>query len=269
AIVFIDTVGVMQSTQSNALCAALIILAFAGLERNREPSAAAAVGLGTAIKIFPAAAAAFALFRPERLARFAAWASGIGLVLLALPLAVITPRELVAQYRSWFALQPTIASLEYSVMDQLRLWFGVRWPYWPVQVLGVAVLLAPFARSIAREDGRYRLRCLASVLMFCVLFNHKAESPTFVIAAAGIGVWFAVSARDRLAGMLLAIVVVGTVLASSEAMPHVIQERFFEPYRLKTLPLLALWLALQWELWRQTTSVVRPVVESARAAPLT
>ncbi|MGH7678420.1 MAG: glycosyltransferase family 87 protein, partial [Gemmatimonadaceae bacterium] len=140
AIVFIDTVGVMQSTQSNALCAASIILAFAGLERNREPSAAGAVGLGTAIKIFPAAAAAFALFRPERLPRFAAWAGGVGLVLLALPLLVITPQELAVQYRSWVALQPTIASLEYSVMDQLRLWFGVRWPYWPVQVLGVAVL---------------------------------------------------------------------------------------------------------------------------------
>lgn len=271
AIVFIDTVGAMQNTQSNALCAALIVIAFAEFERRREPGAALAVALGTAVKVFPLAAAAFALFRPARLARFAAWGTGIGAALIVAPLAFMSPQELVAQYRAWRELQPAIASIEYSVMDQLRLWFGVRWPYWPVQLFGVVVLLASIVRPIARDESqlRYRLLSLASLLMFGVLFNHKAESPTFVIAAAGIGIWFAVSARDRRAWTLLAIVVVGTILPSSEAMPHAIQERFFEPYRLKTLPLLALWLALQWELWSQTKPAAHPAPEYERAAPVT
>jgi hypothetical protein len=257
AIVALDTLGSIQSTQSNALCAGLIVLAFAEMERRRQPTAALSIALGTIIKIFPLAAGAFAVFRPRQLPTFAAWSVAIGLVFVAAPLVVLSPAELAAQYRSWLALQPATASLEYSVMDQLRLWFGVRWPYWPIQLVGVAVLIAPFCRAIGRveEQTRFRLRCLASLLMFCVLFNHKAESPTFVIAAAGAAIWFAVSERDRRAWTLLAIVLVGTVLSSSDAMPHPVQERLFEPYRLKTLPILALWLVVQWELWRQTAPV--------------
>jgi hypothetical protein len=271
AIVFIDTVGSIQSRQSNALTAALIIVAFVELERRREARAATAVVLGTAVKIFPAAAAAFALFRPRRLPRFAAYALAIGIAFVLAPLVVLSPGELLGQYRAWFAMHTATGSLEYSVMDQFRVWFGVKWPYWPSQLLGTVVLLAPFWRSVARDESqsRYRLLCLASVLMFCLLFNHKAESPSFVIAVAGVAIWFVVSARDRVAWTLLWIVVVGTVLATSEAVPHHIQQRIVEPYRLKTLPILVLWLVTQWELWRRTASAEHPAPESDRGVPAT
>jgi hypothetical protein len=270
AIVFIDAVGSIQSRQSNALAAALIILGFVELERRREARAATAVALGTAVKVFPAAAAAFALFRPQRLPQFAAYALAIGIAFVLAPLVLLSPGELLGQYREWFAMHTATASLEYSVMDQLRLWFGVKWPYWPTQLLGTAVLLAPFWRSVARDEShsRYRVLCLASVLMFCVLFNHKAESPTFVIAVAGVAIWFVVSARDRIAWALLGVVFVGTVLASSEAVPHTVQQRIVEPYRLKTLPILVLWLVTQWELWRMA-SAAHPSPGSDREAPAT
>jgi hypothetical protein len=268
AIVVIDTVGSIQSRQSNALAAALIILAFVELERRREGRAAISVALGTAVKVFPSAAAAFALFRPQRLARFAAYALAIGMAFVLAPLVLLSPGELLDQYRAWFSMHAATESVEYSVMDQFRLWFGVQWPYWPMQLLGTAVLLAPFWRRIARDESqsRYRLLCLASVLMFCLLFNHKAESPTFVIAVAGVAIWFVVSARDRVAWTLFGVVVVGTVLASSEAVPHNVQQRIVEPYRLKTLPILVLWLVTQWELWRKA-SAGRPAPESDPGAP--
>lgn len=269
AIVFLDTIGSMQNAQSNALSAGLIILVFAEMQRRREVRAAVAVALGTAIKIFPAAAATFALLWPARLPRFAVWCILAGVVLVLAPLVLLSPRELIDQYRSWVADHPN-AIREYSVMGQFRLWFGVDWPFWPGQAIGVAVLLAPLARPLARRDHpRFGLLFLASVLMFCVLFNHQAESPTFVIALAGVAIWFAVSARDRRAWTLLAIVIVGTVLSASDAMPAVLQERFFEPYRLKTLPVLMIWVVTQMELWRQTASAPRPAPESGFAAPPT
>ena len=253
SIVYLDMVGSIQSRQSNALCAGLIILSFADLERRRELGAAISVAVGTIIKVFPAAAAAFALFQPARLPRFAVAALAIGLALVLAPLAFITPTELAGQYRSWMSLQSAIESVEYSVMDQFRIWFGVHWPYWPLQLAGTAILVAPFFLPAARDESRrrFRLLCLASVLMFCVLFNHMAESPSFVIAVAGVAVWFATTERSRLAWTILAIVIVGTVLASSDAMPRSLQQRYFEPYRLKTLPILGLWLVVQLELWRQ------------------
>lgn len=270
AIVLMDTIGSMQNAQSNALSAGLMILTFSELERRQELRAALVLVLGTLIKIFPVIAGMFAVFRPYRLPRFALWCVTLGLVLLAAPLIVLSPAELANQYRSWGAVQRMDALTRgYSVMEQLHVWFAVDWPNWPIQLAGVAALLAPLARLPYWGQQRFRLLFLASVLMFCVLFNHKAESPTFVVALAGVGIWFAVSVRDRLAWTVLAIVIVGTVLSSSDAMPEALQEGWFEPYRLKTLPILLVWVLTQVELWRRIVSAPLQAPESARALPAT
>lgn len=270
-IVFGDTIGAMQSAQSNALVAGLIVLACAEIVRGRERGAAATIAAGTAIKVFPLGAAVFALFRPRRLHIIALWAVVFGAALLALPLLFVSPRELAEQYSAWLARQPAMATGQYSVMDHLRRWTGAAAiPNWPIQLLGAVVVAAPLLRAQVRDESGTRLRLLglASLLMFSLLFNHKAESPTFVIGVAGVAVWFAVTERDRRAWMLLAVVFVATVLASSEVIPHVIQERFFEPYHLKTLPVLIVWIVTQRALWR-TTSTAPPARESGPGTPAT
>lgn len=268
AIVFLDTVGSMQQAQSNALVAGLMILAFAELERNRQVRAAATVALGTAIKIFPIVAAVFAVFRPYRLPRFVVASVVAAAILIGTPLLVSAPAELIQQYRAWFAA-PSPVERGFSVMEQLRIWFGRDIPVWPVQLIGAGILLSPLVQVPHWASARFRLLFLASVLMFCVLFNHAAESPSFVIAVAGVGIWFALSARDRESWAILAIVFAGTVLASSDAMPEVLQRNLFEPYRLKTLPILLVWLLTQAQLWRRSVSAPFQASESARAAPVT
>jgi hypothetical protein len=113
-------------------------------------------------------------------------------------------------------------------------------------------------------SARFRLLFLAATLMFCVLFNHAAESPSFVIAVAGVAIWFAISARDRAAWWILVVVVVGTILSSSDAMPDLLQRRLFEPYRLKTLPIMVVWILTQVQLWRRSVSA--PFQAPANAA---
>jgi hypothetical protein len=143
-----------------------------------------------------------------------------------------------------------------------------------VQLAGVAVLLAPLVKYSSWGLPRFRLLYLASVLMFCVLFNHKAESPSFVIAVAGIAIWFAVSPRGRFDWIVLATVIVGTVLSSSDLMPVAIQQNVFDPYRLKTVPVCFVWVVVQRELWRfrrehRTASAPPPGPRSDRATPAT
>jgi hypothetical protein len=269
-IVFMDTVGAMQNVQSNALVAGLMILAFAELERRQEFRAALAVTLGTLIKLFPIIAATFAIFRPWRLARFALFSLVASLVLIAAPLIVVSPDVLLGEYRSWMAIQRIDAMTRgYSVMEQLHVWLGVDWPNWPVQLVGAVILLSPLIRISYWGQQHFRLLYLASVLMFCVIFNHKAESPTFVVAVAGVAIWFVTSARDRVAWAVLALVIVGTVLSSSDAMPKALQGKIFEPYRVKTIPVLVVWVVTQVHLWRQSVSAPRPAPQSVRAVPAT
>jgi hypothetical protein len=250
-LVFIDAVGSMQNAQSNVLSAGLMILAFAEFERRRELTAAIAVTLGTLIKLFPIAAAAFALFRPFRVPRFAVRGIACAAVGLAAPLLLVSPEQLLELYRSWGALSKTDALTRgYSVMELLEMSFGRGWPNAPIQLLGAAILLAPLLRYWMYGSPRFRLLFLASVLMFCVIFNHKAESPTFVIATAGVAIWFLSVERNRLNWIAFALFVVGTTLSSSDVMPEALQEGFFEPYRIKAVPVLAVWVLTQVELWR-------------------
>lgn len=269
-LVLLDTVGAMQNVQSNALVAGLMLMACADLDTRRELRAAIAIGIGTAVKLFPVVAATYAIFRPYRVPRFALLSTAAGVALIALPLLVVSPTELGALYHSWRALQQVDAlDRGHSIMQQLHLWLGYSAPNWPVQLLGAGVLLAPLVRISCWGIRRFRLLYLASLLMFCVLFNHKAESPTFVVAITGVALWWAVVAPTRLSWAALVIVVVGTILSSSDAMPRAIQEGFFEPYRLKILPVLLVWILTQWELWRRAAPAPHPELRAGLAAPAT
>ena len=251
AIVFIDAIGSMQNAQSNVLSAGLMILAFAELERRREFTAAVAVTLGTLIKLFPITAAAFAIFRPYRLPRFALWGILCAVVGIAAPLLIVSPDQLKELYRSWGALSKADAMTRgYSVMGIIEMLLHQDWPNAPFQLLGAAILLAPLRRYWVYGNERFRLLFLASVLMFCVVFNHKAESPTFIIATAGVAIWFLSVPGTALNRAAFAAFVVGTTLSSSDVMPEALQEGFFEPYRIKVVPVLFVWVLTQVELWR-------------------
>ena len=129
------------------------------------------------------------------------------------------------------------------------MWFGVQWPHWPVQLGGVALLLAPLLLRRDRwSDWLFRVKAGASALVFCVLFNHQAESPSYVIAMIGIAVWFASARRTwwRVALMALALAMVD--LGSTDLMPRAWYRSFYIPYLLKTVPLIPVWVVMQLEL---------------------
>jgi hypothetical protein len=82
-----------------------------------------------------------------------------------------------------------------------------------------------------------------------VLFNHKAERSSFVIASAGVAIWCVSPPRGTMAplarGLLGATALVG----------------------LKTAPLLVVWLVMQAELygWRFATTAAADAVADPKA----
>lgn len=210
ALAWLSLVGDLQRAQSNALCAGLMILAWVAFERRRQWAAASAIVAGALIKVFPLAALAGAVFHPRK-TRFASIVVLVLVAGVALPLVVVSPDALAMQYRSWWAVESLDAGLSTrigtggadlyaGVMGLLQVWFGAPWPYWPTQLAGTLVLLAPlapFAPGLRRgqPDPTFRLHFLASTLVFCVLFNHQAESPSYSIAMIGAAIWFASSER--------------------------------------------------------------------------
>jgi hypothetical protein len=246
----------MQRSQSNSLVTALVILSFLAFEHRRQLGAAMAVAIGAAVKIFPLAALALALFYPRRW-RFALLMVAAMLVVLALPLLVVSTAGLAAQYQSWRAVEAVDAlsvggggggGLYGGVMQQLRLIFGVSWPNWPVQLAGTLLLLSPLARWLHWNDFDFRLRFLCALLVYMVIFNHQSESPSFVIAVTGIAIWFVSTPRTWWHATVMVLTILIVSISSTDITPKSWQRDFFVHYRLKTIPCTLAWLTIMWEL---------------------
>ena len=87
------------------------------------------------------------------------------------------------------------------------------------------------------------------MLIWVVIFNHKAESPTYVIAASGAAVWyFYRPTRDVWRHAMIAAVFAFTCLAATDIYPPYLKTHLMVPYVIKALPCILLWCAIEVEL---------------------
>ena len=254
SFLLLEALRAMQNAQSNPLVAGLIILAFVAFERGKTWRGGAVVALGASVKFFPLAALSFAIARRRALrAGLAAAAAGVALQLL--PLLITSPATLVAQYRSWRAVEVgDTPERWFSAMQLVHRWTGTDWPNWPVQLAGTLMLLAPlFLRRERWDEARFRLRYLCSLLLYVVLFNHQAERASFVIAFTGMTIWVASAPRAAWRTILFGLAFV-TIPLMSTLIPvsAFLKSPTAMVYRL-TVPTLACWVAIQIELWRRAS----------------
>lgn len=251
-IVALEVWRSMQNAQSNALVAATIVLAFAALEGRRNLAAAAWITLGAIVKIFPLAAAAFALPDPHRRRQWTLLAAALA-VAVALPMVVTGPGGLGQQYLSWFALERADAQAHMqSVMALVAAVPAFRdVPNVAIQVAGGIVLLLPLVLRRERWIERgFRLEMLASVLLFVVLFNPQAERASYVIAFTGIAIWYASGAKRPGDTVLLAAAMIVISVGSIFVPGAFVRSPEMMLLRL-VVPCLAIWLVLQVRMHRQ------------------
>ena len=268
ALLYLEVLLAWQYGQSNALVAALIILGFVAFEGRRQLGAALSITVGAAVKLFPLAGLSLAALYPRRL-RFGAIAVGVLAAAVVLPLVVIPPADLLAQYRSWHAIEAKDTLLRgYSLMHYVHSWLGVNWPNWPQQAAGTALLLLPLAlRSDRWEALEFRRLFLCSLLVYSVLFNHASESPSFVVAYAGIVIWYVGSPPNPLRTALMALTLLVMVVHDVDVVPRWVKYDILVPYRIKGIPGLVAWFVMQWELLVTARSTPRVDPDSFSPPP--
>ena len=219
-IVFPALIAAVQSTSSNALIAALMVASFVTLEGARQVRSFTAIAVGAFMKLFPAAAVPFVLLHPRPWRALAKLLLVVA-VLVALPLLVTTPSQLLAQYRSWAAIvlgDEGDLSFARSIMVVVRHWTGAATPNWMFQASATLILVTPIAlRRSAWGDAAFRKSTLASLLIYVVIFNHQAENSSYIIASIGLAVWYLNSHRTAVRSLLLVLCLVGL-----EAIPYTI-----------------------------------------------
>ena len=257
ALLLLEVLRGMQNAQSNALVAALIVLAFVAMERKRSWRAALAVALGVCVKIFPFAALTFAIPR-RRAIRAGLATAALGAALVAVPLLLLSPTALAAQYQSWRGVEGSDALQRwFSVMELLHRITGVTLPNWPIQLVGTLALLAPIALRRARwDEARFRLLYLCSLLLYVVLFNHQAERASYLIAFTGATIWFAAELAAGWRTWLYGATVLTIPLMSTLVPGAWLRTEAATTYRL-ALPCLTIWLVIQRELLRRAQTIAR------------
>lgn len=246
----------LQNSQSNGLMAGLLVLAFGLLERKHIFWATLCIVFSVYIKLFGIVGFALFLFYPQKL-RFILYSAFWATVLFLLPLLFVDVEQYTFLFKSWGKMLANDHSASYgmSVMGWLNAWFGWAGNKMLIVGIGAILFLVPFLRVKQYSNFQFRLLMLVSILLWTVIFNHKAESPTFIIAFAGIAIWFFSSERSKINITLFALAFVLTTLSPTDLFPRFLRNEFVEPYQLKVFPCILIWFKVLYEMMVLNRSV--------------
>jgi hypothetical protein len=240
----------LQNAQSNALVVGLVLLGFNQFEKGNRGWATFWIVASGFIKIYGIAALGLALFYPNKL-RTAFFTGLWTILLLFLPLLVVSPTQLWFLYTSWKNLLANdhSNSIGMSVQGLAISWLQFKGNKDLILLASMALMGFPFLLWNRYQDFGFRCLVLALLLIWLVIFNHKAESPTFVIAMAGVGLWyFSKPNRPVSDTVFLLIALFLTSLSVTDLIPSSLRKTYIYPYSIKALGCLVIWVKILWEI---------------------
>lgn len=237
----------VANSQTNPLIGAIPLFAFLSFEKRQPVWAAFFVVLGFNIKIYSLVAGALFLLYPQKL-RSLACLLGWGVAFALLPLLFTTPDKLLWQYQMWINQLFIKSDVDKWANTSIhRLVHLVISPdIAGAAIIGAGVLLFCTVYVHVQKYGQrsFRMLMLASVLIFQVIFNPVAESPTYITAVTGVLCWWFFCPQTRLDYALLISCFVLTILSPGDIFPGFLREQFVKPYVLKALPCVLIWFRI-------------------------
>lgn len=243
--ILLELLTSLHNAQSNALVTALII---GFVHENRKGNAWVAtlcLALSVYIKIFGGLAILLVFFSPrpwKALLAFSVWM----LILLIMPVLLTSSEYVLEQYAAWLHLLRTDLPHEnnlslYSVLGS----FGI--PPFPSIYLsfsGFILLIVILLTGLYKnwKEGNIIYLLVSLLLMWMVLFNHKSESPTYIIAVVGIGLLYLLSDRSLIAKIILAQSFIFISLSSTDLFPIGFRMQYLYPAQVKVWGLIPAFL---------------------------
>lgn len=243
-------------SQFNITTAAIIILSFALIEKEKDIWAAFLIMLGAFTKLYGITGLAFFFFSRHKM-RFSIACVGWALVMIVAPMILSSPEYILSQYTAWlddlagknsdnlFALMQNI-----SFLGMVRKISGsANYPDLYLIAGGLLLFGLPYLRIAQYKYLAFRKTILASVLMFVVLFSTGSESSTYIVAFIGVAIWYTAVPWKRskwdIALMVFAFIL--TSMSPSDLFPKYVRVHYVYPYALKALPCILIWLKLTFE----------------------
>ena len=258
-IILLELIGNIQNQQSNALIAGMFILSFGLLEKNKPFLATLCMVFAAFIKLFGIVGFLIFLLYPKK-AKSALYAVFWTTIFLLAPLLFIDYEQYIKLFRSYLNLliEDHELSYGYSVMGWLHSWLSVNIDKIMTVAIGFIVLLLPFYKIEMYKEINFKYLILSSLLIWVVIFNHKAEPATFIIAMAGVTLWFIKSEKNLVNIILFLSVFIFTTISPTDIFPKYIRDEFVRPYRLKALPCILVWFKIIYDLITRKEKIALP-----------
>jgi len=198
------------------------------------------------IKIFGLVAVVLAIFYPGKL-RFALYTIMWMILFAILPLLVISKNELMQQYQNWINLLKWDHEASYGVsfIGLVHSWFNLNFSKIGTVAVAAITFCIPLLKFNCYKLYSFRLQILASLLIWIVIFNHRGESPTYIISLVGVGIWYFSQPPTAANKMLLWLCLIFTSFTSTDLItPGWITEKYVDTYSIKAVFSIIIWVKL-------------------------
>lgn len=259
--------------QFNVAVAAIMIAAFLLVEKERDIWATLLIMLGAFVKIYTIVGLVFFLFSRQKL-RFVVSTAIWTVILVLLPMLVASPQYVLGTYVDWISelfLKSDVNTISVaqniSVHGLLTRAFGLNVPYLPVAVTGALLFLIPLTRFAQWDAVSFRYSILANSLLFIVLFSSGSESSGYIIALAGVVLWYATAPwkRGQWAVALMVFVFIITSMSPSDLFPPSART-FIQHHALKALPCAIVYVWLVYEQLTHDYHITNSLLDQSQSA---
>lgn len=244
-------------SQFNIAIAAIIILSFVFIRKEKDFWAAFVIVLGTFVKLYGIVGLAFFFFSRHKI-KFIISCLFWAIIMFIAPMFISSPGYVISQYVAWYEeLVVKNNGNMFSLMQNVSFLGMVRKmtncaTYSDIWLIlsGLIVFALPYLRIKQYKNLPFQLMLLASVLLFTVLFSTGSESSTYIIAFIGVGIWYTAAPwkRSKLDIALMIFAFILTSMSPSDLFPKYIREHYVYQYALKALPCMLIWLKLSYEI---------------------
>ncbi|WP_300671170.1 glycosyltransferase family 87 protein [Soonwooa sp.] len=245
------------SLQFNIALTGLLILSATYIYKQKEVKSALAIAIGIFVKIYGIVGLS-AFFFVKNKVKFIAALAVFCVLFFVIPMAYSSPHFGVQSYVDWFVelkdkngTNQVLGNYQdISLMGFVRrILQDANISNLTFLMFGLPLFALPYIRISQYKHLAFKLLILASTLLFTVLFSSGSESPTYIIAVAGVMIWFLIQKEKKPIDIaLLVFVIILTCFSSSDLFPKFVKENFIIKYSLKSLPCSVVWLRITYEL---------------------
>lgn len=245
------------SLQFNIALTGLLMLSAIYIYEKKETQSAFAIMIGFFVKLYGIAGLSAFFFVKSKL-KFILALTGFGILFFVLPMLLSTYHFGIQSYADWFqSLSEKNVSnqvlgnrQDFSLMGIVRRVLGdASISNLTFLLPGMLVFALPYIRINQYKNLPFQLLILSSTLLFIVLFSSGSESPTYIIAVAGVMIWFIIQKEKTplIIGLLIFVIIL-TCFSFSDLFPKSIKENYVIKYSLKALPCCFVWFRVIYEL---------------------